>query len=109
MPKTNNETEKPESGVKKQEQQQKLEGWKSIGIVTHYYGKISVAAIKLSDKLRVGDLIRVKGHTTDFEQRVESMQIHHQVVKEAEPNTEVGIKLNNRVREGDIVYVKEVM
>lgn len=76
-----------------------------IGVVTHYYGKISVAGITLTGgSLKVGDRIRVKGHTTDFEQTVESMQIEHDSVQEAKAGQDVGVRVGAHVREHDKVY-----
>lgn len=76
-----------------------------IGIVTHYYGNVSVAVVKLeSGSLRVGDTIHVRGHTSDFTQRVESLQIGHAPVSEVGPNDDFGLKVIAHVREHDIVY-----
>jgi len=75
-----------------------------IGKVSHWFGKIGVAGITLTDKLAVGDHIHILGHTTDFEQEVTSMQIMHQDVAEAGPGDEVGIKTQFRARTGDRVY-----
>jgi putative protease len=75
-----------------------------VGKVTHYFTKISVAVVELSDKLRIGDKIRIKGATTDFVQEVKSMQINHKPVKEANPGDDIGLLVEDRVREGDIVY-----
>lgn len=75
-----------------------------IGRVTHYFGKISVAAIRLSNPLRVGDKISIEGAHTSFEQVVGSIQIEHQSVPEAKAGEEVGIKVQDKTREGDIVY-----
>ena len=77
---------------------------KEIGKVTHYFTKIGVAVIELSDTLKVGDTIAIRGATTDFTQRVESMQIEHENVEEARTGQAVGLKVRDRVREGDIVY-----
>ncbi len=74
---------------------------KKIGEVTHYFDKIGVAIIKLSAPLRMGDKIRVKGATSDFEQVVDSMQIDHQDVESAESGQELGIKVSDKAREGD--------
>jgi translation elongation factor EF-Tu-like GTPase len=76
----------------------------SIGKVNHWFGKIGVAGIALTDKLAVGDQIHILGHTTDFEQKVTSMQIMHQDVAEAGPGDEIGIKVQFRARLGDRVY-----
>ncbi len=76
-----------------------------IGVVTHYYGHLSVAVVKLdSATLRVGDTIHIRGHTSDFSQRVESLQIGHAPVAEAGPQDDFGLKVIEHVRENDIVY-----
>jgi putative protease len=75
-----------------------------VGRVTHYFTRISVAVIELSAPLSVGDRIRIKGPTTDFEQTVESMQIEHKNVECAEAGQSIGLKVRERVRENDRVY-----
>jgi translation elongation factor EF-1alpha len=75
-----------------------------IGQVTDYFAKIGVAGIDLTGKLRVGDTIRIRGHTTDLEQVVESMQIEHDQVEEAGAGDKIGIKVSDRCRRGDHVY-----
>jgi putative protease len=75
-----------------------------IGKVNHWFGRIGVAGITLTDGLTVGDHIHILGHTTDFEQEVTSMQIMHQDVAVAGPGDEVGIKTQFRARTGDRVY-----
>ena len=77
-----------------------------IGVVTHYYGHLSVAVVKLEPgtTLRVGDNIHVKGHTTDFSQPVESLQVAHAPVDEVGPNDDFGLKVKDHVREHDVVY-----
>ena len=77
---------------------------KEIGIVTHYFTRIGVAVVNLADTLSVGDRIIIKGTTTNFEQTVESMQIEHKNVNVAYGGQSVGLKVNQRVREGDKVY-----
>lgn len=77
------------------------------GKVTHYYKAIGVAAVEVSDTLEVGDVIHIKGHTTDFEQKIESMQIEHQQVTKATKGQVVGIKVKDYVRENDLVYKVE--
>ncbi len=77
---------------------------KQVGRVTHYFGKVGVAAIELEDVLRVGDTIHVKGHTSDWTQKVESMQIEHRQVQEAGPGDVVGVKVSEHAREHDVVY-----
>jgi translation elongation factor EF-1alpha len=75
-----------------------------IGKVTHFFSKISVGIIELSAPLRVGETIHIKGHTTDFTQTVGSMQVEHEQVDEAKPGDAIGIKVDDHVREGDVVY-----
>ena len=75
-----------------------------IGTVKDYFAKIGVAGIDLTGTLRVGDTIHIKGHTTDLEEMVESMQIEHEQVEEAKTGDAVGIKLNDRCRHGDEVF-----
>jgi putative protease len=76
-----------------------------IGVVTHYYGHLSVAVVKLeSATLRVGDTIHIRGHTTDFSQRVESLQVGHAPVNEVGPNDDFGLKVIDHAREHDVVY-----
>lgn len=77
---------------------------KLIGKITHYFSKIGVAVIELSDTLKVGDTIRIIGGTTDFNQKVESMEIEHEKVKEAKKGDSVGLKVSQKVREGYSVY-----
>jgi len=82
-----------------------LPGEEFIGVVTHYYGHLSVATIRIeAGTLRVGDTIRILGHTSDFRQRVESMQIERQPVTEAGKRQEIGIKVTAHARENDEVY-----
>ena len=77
-----------------------------IGVVTHYYGHLSVAVVKLDPgtTLRVGDNIHIKGHTSDFGQRVESLQIGHAMVQEVGPSDDFGMKVVDHAREHDVVY-----
>jgi putative protease len=77
---------------------------KEIGKITHYFGKIGVGIIELTDSLKAGDTIHVKGHSDDFTQKIESMQIEHDTVTEAKAGEAVGIKVTNRVHENDVVY-----
>ncbi len=77
---------------------------KEIGIITHYFGKISVGIIQLSDTLRVGDKIHIKGIHDDFTQVVDSMQIDYKPVEEAGKGNLVGIKVIQRVHPNDKVY-----
>jgi putative protease len=78
---------------------------KKIGEVIKFFGKIGVAAIRLSEgSLKVGETIHVVGHTTDFTQSIDSMQIENKNVQEAGPGADIGIKVKDRVREHDVVY-----
>jgi putative protease len=73
-----------------------------VGIVDGYYAKIGVAAIRLTDgALQVGDQIRIHGHTTDFTQTVESMQLEHKPIQRAERGSEVALKVRDRARQHD--------
>ena len=75
-----------------------------VGVVTHYYGHLSVAAVKLEVALSVGQTIRILGHTSDFRQRVDSIQIEHEMVQEAVGGDEIGLKVTQHAREHDVVY-----
>jgi hypothetical protein len=77
-----------------------------VGVVMHYYAHVSVAVVKLDPgtTLRVGDNIHVRGHTSDFGQRVESLQIGHAQVDEVGPNDDFGLKVNEHAREHDVIY-----
>ena len=77
-----------------------------IGIVTHYFSNISVAVVKIeSGRLRVGDTIHIRGHTTDFKQRIDSLQVEHKSVPEVGPNDDFGLKVSQHAREHDVVYL----
>ncbi|HOK17279.1 MAG TPA: translation elongation factor-like protein [Candidatus Paceibacterota bacterium] len=78
---------------------------KLIGKITHYYGKIGVGIIELSDNLKVGDKIHIKGHSTDFEQVVDSIQVEHENVNSAKKGEVIGLKVKDKVKEGDEVYL----
>ena len=80
-----------------------IEG-KLIGEVTHYFGNISVAVIKLSHKLKTGETIRIKGGETDFNQEVGSMEVDHKKIKEGKKGDSVGLKVGQKVHEGYKVY-----
>lgn len=75
-----------------------------VGRVTHYFGRIGVAVVKLSAPLSQGDTVHFRGKSTDFMQTLESMRIEHHPVREAKAGDEVAIKVLNRVHEGDEVY-----
>lgn len=75
-----------------------------IGEITHYFPKVRAAVVLLKTALSSGDSIKIKGHTTDLTQSVESMQIDRVVVKTAKKGQEIGLLVNSRVRKGDKVY-----
>lgn len=77
---------------------------KEIGKIVHFYNKLDVGIIELSDSLKVGDNIRVKGHTSDFTQNISSMQIEHASVSEAKTGDLVGIKVAQKVHQHDKIY-----
>ncbi len=77
---------------------------KQIGKVTHYFSRINVAIIALTDSLKIGDTIHIKGHSEDFKQPIDSMQIEHKEVSEAKAGDAVGIKVAGKVHENDVVY-----
>lgn len=79
---------------------------KPIGKIFTYYSKIGVAAIDLTAALKVGDTILIKGATTDFEQKVDSMQIDGKEIKAAKKGQSIGIKVSDKVRPNDVVYKK---
>ena len=77
---------------------------KLIGKITHYFGNIGVAVIELTDALKVGETIRVVGGETDFEQVVDSMEVDHKKVDKAKKGDGIGMKINQKVREGYKVF-----
>ncbi|MBI3545155.1 MAG: hypothetical protein HY081_00965 [Gammaproteobacteria bacterium] len=80
-------------------------GTERIGVVTHYYSHLSVAIVKLeTGNIRAGDVIHIKGHTSDFTQPVESMEIDHVHVDEVRPGQSFGVRVQEHAREHDVVY-----
>ena len=77
---------------------------KPIGKISHYYPNISVAVVELQGTIKVGDTIRIEGHGGSFEQKISSMQIEHKQIKEAKKGQSIGLKLNQDVKEKDLVY-----
>jgi len=76
-----------------------------IGEVTHFFPHVKAGVIKLKrDTLSVGDTIYIKGHTTDFEQKIKSMQVNHAPLEKASKGQEIGMKVKSKVRHGDKVY-----
>ena len=76
-----------------------------VGTVSHYYGKLGVAGIELSSELKVGDTIHILGHTSDFTQTVDSIEIENQTVESAKAGDPIGVKVNERARVHDQVLV----
>lgn len=77
---------------------------KPIGKITHFYDKIGVAVVELNGTLKVGDTIKIKHHDTEFEQKVESMQVEHKPVKQAKKGEAIGMKVAQPVHEGAEVF-----
>lgn len=74
-----------------------------IGIVTHYFPHVKAAAIKLKARLSLGDTIRIKGHTTDFTQKITSLEINRQPISSGKKGQEIGLLVESRVRHKDVV------
>ena len=81
-----------------------MEELREVGRVSHFFGRINVAIIEVTGNISVGDQILIKGPTTDIGQTVDSMEIEHKKVMQAEAGQSIGMKVNARVRENDIVY-----
>ena len=75
-----------------------------IGRVSDFFAQPVVAGIELTGKLRKGDTVHIKGHTTDLIFPASSIQVNHAEVAEAAPRESIGIKVPDRVRRGDVVY-----
>ena len=77
-----------------------------IGVISHYFDNINVAALEITDgELSVGDTIHIKGHTSDFTTTVESMQVEHESVEKAKKGDSIGIKVPEKAREHDKVFL----
>ncbi len=76
----------------------------AVGRVTHYFSHLSVAAVQLDEELAVGDRIHLKGHTTDFVQEVGSMEVEHERVDRARPGDDVALKVDDHVRDHDLIF-----
>lgn len=81
----------------------KIEG-KVVGKITHYFPKVQAGVIKVKAPIKSGDTLRIKGHTTDLTQTIASMQIDRTSIKSAKKGDEIGILVNSRVRQHDVVY-----
>lgn len=77
---------------------------KLVGRVSHYYNRIGVAVIEVTDTIKVGDTIHIKGGIRDFEQTIDSMEIEHQKVEVATKGQSIGLQVIEKVRETDLVY-----
>ena len=79
---------------------------KEVGVITHYFPKIEVAIVEVTAPIAVGDTVRIKGTTTDFEQTIKSMEIEHKRIEKAKVGDSIGLKVEDKVRERDILYKK---
>ena len=75
-----------------------------VGTITHYYDKIGVGVIELTDTLSVGDTIRISGHGKEFTQPVSSMQVEHESIQTAKKGQAIGLKIEQEVKDGDEVF-----
>ena len=91
---------KPNNRIIMDEEVQK----KLVGKISHYYSKIGVAVVDLSDSLEVGDEISIEGVATNIKQTVDSMQVEHDNIQKAKKGDSVGMKVADKVRENDNVY-----
>src|SRR3990167_8624237 len=94
-------------GAKKKSSAQKLIKKRLIGIVTHYFPHVQAAVVKLKKPITVNDSITIQGHTTNLTQQVESIQIDRTPIQTAKVGDEIGLKVIERVREGDLVLRHE--
>tara|TARA_Y100000310_G_C20177538_1_gene576543 strand:+ start:240 stop:491 length:252 start_codon:yes stop_codon:yes gene_type:complete len=78
---------------------------KEIGEITHYFSNVGVAVLKLTESLKVGDKIHIKGLSVDFEQEVKSMQIERKPIEEAKAGDDVGMKVDEPVKGNEKVYL----
>jgi translation elongation factor EF-1alpha len=76
----------------------------AIGVVTHWFGHISVAGVSLKAPLAVGDRIHIKGHSTDIVQTVTSMQIEHEKIESAKPGDDVALAVEGHAHEHDLIF-----
>ena len=77
---------------------------KPLGKITHYFDKVGVGVLELSDTIKIGDKILIEGHGRSFEQTVDSMQIERQPVEEAKAGQSIGLKTAELAKEGDLVF-----
>lgn len=98
---------RPKSSKPKKATVPKKERVTVIGVVTHYFPKVNAAVVKLKRPLSLGDQVVVKGKTTQFEQKIESMQIDHVALTRAKKGDEIGLQVKERVREHDILILPQ--
>ena len=98
-PKKKKPQQKAKSKAKVDKPKQKV-----IGVITHYFNKISVGIIKLKTGLKIGEAIRIKGAHDDFTQNIDSMQLDHMDITSAKRGDEIGVKVIKKVHENDKVY-----
>ena len=79
---------------------------KKIGKITHYYNRIGVAVLALDEELKLGDKVTILGRTTEFTQTVNSMELDHKLIRTAGPGMEVALKVIERTRVGDEIYLE---
>jgi len=89
---------------RRQRRREEHEASDAIGTVTHWYAHLSVAAIRLTAPLAVGDRIHIKGHTTDLVETVSSMEIEHRGVERAGPGDDVALAVEGHLREHDVIF-----
>lgn len=89
-----------------EKEKKELPKGKQIGEITHYYNNIGVGVIALKGKIAAGDSIVIAGRGNEFEQAVSSMQVEHKEVDSAKPGDDVGLKVDQAVKPGDLVYLK---
>ena len=77
---------------------------RAIGQITHYFNRIGVAVLALDEGLKNGDRVHIAGHTTDFTQTVESLEVEHHPVEMVGPGAQVALKVDAPVRPGDVIY-----
>ncbi|PIU33139.1 hypothetical protein COY29_02235 [Candidatus Woesebacteria bacterium CG_4_10_14_0_2_um_filter_39_14] len=75
-----------------------------VGVIVHYYDKIGVAVVKVLTPIKVGDRIKISGHDKEFEQEIASMQVEHKNIDQAKKGDDVGMKVDQPVKDGDEVY-----
>ena len=96
---------KVKTKAKRAVQKKKKKEVELIGEITHYFPKVKAAVIKIKKApISLGDSIYIKGHTTDFKQKIVSMQLDHKPIKKASKGKEVGLRVRRRVRINDMVY-----